>query len=139
MASTPFALAINCVDGRVQRPLLQWVRDSLSLEELDCLTVPGPDAALCEAGAEYDRARKLATFLAEKREHACALVAGHWDCLGNPVGQARHREQIVRAAGELHGWGIAPRTLGLWIDEGWEVSVVTELEGSNPAERGPHG
>lgn len=134
MPAEPFALAINCVDGRVQEPLLRWIREELSLSRVDYLTVPGADAALAEPGPELDRARRTASFLADERDHGCALVAGHWDCLGNAVDEDRHREQIRRAAEELHGWGVAPRTLGVWITDGWGVEVVTELASGGEAE-----
>lgn len=133
MPTEPFALAINCVDGRVQQPLLRWIRDELSLSRVDYLTVPGADAALAEHGRELERARETASFLTDQRDHRCALVAGHWDCLGNPVDEERHREQIRRAAEELHRWGVAPRTLGVWIREGWSVEVVSDLGAPAPA------
>lgn len=127
MTDRPFALAISCVDGRVHRSLLAWIGDTLSLERVDYLTVPGADAALAEAGDEYDRARRLAGFLAERRHHECAIVAGHWDCQGNPVAEARHREQIRAAAERVHGWDLSPRTLGVWVADDGQVSVVEEF------------
>jgi hypothetical protein len=127
MSDEPFALALNCVDGRVQRPLLRWIDDALALDRVDTITLPGPDATLLDGGEEGDRARRHATFLAERRHHACVIVAGHHDCLGNPVDEAEHLRGIERAADVVHGWALCPRTLGVWIDHEWRVRVVTEL------------
>lgn len=127
MNDEPFALALNCVDGRVQWPLLRWIDDALALDRVDTITLPGPDGTLLDGGEEKDRARHHAAFLAERRHHECVIVAGHHDCLGNPVDDAEHRRQIERAAGVVHDWALCPRTLGVWIDHRWRVRVVAEL------------
>lgn len=126
MTEEPFALVLNCVDGRVQRPLLSWIREELSLEKADYLTLPGPDGAFAEGGAELERARRLAGFLSEHRRHTCLVVAGHHDCLGNPVADEAHRRQIEAAARTAHGWGLTPRTIGAWIGEGWTVEIIAD-------------
>ncbi len=47
-----FATLIACIDGRVQRPLNDWVRSAAQATYVDTVTIPGPDKALIAGPAE---------------------------------------------------------------------------------------
>ena len=46
MAQATFGTAINCIDGRVQIPVITWMREVLSLDYVDLITQPGADGLL---------------------------------------------------------------------------------------------
>lgn len=56
-----FATAINCIDGRVQTPVLDWMKLHLNVDYVDLITEPGPDeviAARRDAASEiYKKVR----------------------------------------------------------------------------------
>jgi Putative carbonic anhydrase len=41
MARSGFGTAINCIDGRVQLPVIGWIRGVLALEYVDLVTELG--------------------------------------------------------------------------------------------------
>ena len=51
MAVGRFATAINCIDGRTQRPVSEWIRIQFSVDYVDTITQPGPEAALTRGPA----------------------------------------------------------------------------------------
>jgi hypothetical protein len=60
------------------------------------------------------------------RKHGSRLIAvsGHYDCAGNPVGEATQKEQIRASVEYLKGRYPEAEVLGLWIDDQWKVSRV---------------
>lgn len=48
MRSGRFATAINCIDGRAQMPVNEWVRKNLGADYVDTVTEPGVDKAITE-------------------------------------------------------------------------------------------
>ena len=43
MSHGKFGTAINCMDGRVQLPVTDWMKRQLHLDYIDMITEPGPD------------------------------------------------------------------------------------------------
>ena len=43
-----FATAINCIDGRVQKPITEFAINKFNVNYVDLITEPGPDKVLSE-------------------------------------------------------------------------------------------
>jgi carbonic anhydrase len=88
--SARFGTAINCMDGRTQIPVIEWMRKRYRVSYVDMITEPGVDAVL----AENDDTRTIESIKRKVRisteKHGSRLIAvvGHYDCAGNPVGHA---------------------------------------------------
>jgi hypothetical protein len=131
MAAGRFVTAINCMDGRVQEPVLRWMTRRLAADYVDLITEPGPDALL--AAAQHGTLASIKErLLISVQAHGSKTVAivGHHDCTGNPVDDATHREQIERSFALLKTWSLGVRLLGLWVDKRWTVEVVCDSEGA---------
>ena len=60
MAAGRFGTAVNCMDGRVQEPVLAWLKERYELEHVDMITEAGPDKALAaEPGDRRCRPSRL--------------------------------------------------------------------------------
>lgn len=46
IAKDKFGTAINCIDGRVQLPVIKWLKENYYLDFVDMITEPGPDKVL---------------------------------------------------------------------------------------------
>lgn len=125
MQTPTFATAINCIDGRVLAPVEQWMREAFAVDYVDQVTEPGPDRVLTTAPVEVLRGiRQKAAISAEKHASTVIAVVGHYDCAGNPVSEAEHREAIRRSVEVVAGWELPVRVIGLWVNADWEVEVV---------------
>lgn len=122
------SVAINCVDGRVQLPVLEWMRRNLASELVHNVTEPGPDGSLAR-GDGARRIEPIVRMLAGQGAIEAVAVVSHHDCRGNPVDEATHRELLERAVEEVSGWRLADRVLGLWVDRNREVAVACEARG----------
>ena len=123
--SDTFATAINCIDGRVLAPIEDWMRENLNVDYVDQVTEPGPDRVLTEAPAEVLRAihDKVAISVQAHGSEVIAVV-GHYDCAGNPVSEAEHKEQIRRSVDVVAEWDMPVRVIGLWVNSEWEVQQI---------------
>jgi len=121
-----FGTAINCMDGRVQEPVARFLKERYLLDYIDTITEPGPCKLLTEAPAIAVNAIRGRVRISVQ-EHGSNVIAvvGHHDCAGNPTDRAAHIEQINRAVTVVRDWNFTATILGLWVNENWEVEVVS--------------
>lgn len=126
MAHGSFATVINCMDGRVQEPVIAWMKSKYGVEYVDAITEPGPICMLAhnadEAAVESMR-RRVDISVNKHGSHVVAVVA-HYDCAGNPVGKGEQMVQLSSAMDTVKSWGFTADVLGLWVDEEWQVHPV---------------
>ena len=123
-----FATAINCIDGRVQIPVLDWIRLHLNVEYVDLITEPGADNVLALETDATAAIRAKVIFSARAHNPAAIAIAAHHDCLANPVSREEHWVQIREAVRTISSWGIGLRIVGLWVNEwGW-VDLILDTE-----------
>jgi hypothetical protein len=122
-----FASAVACIDGRIQRPVAEWVRRNYQVDHVDMVTEPGADAALWR-GDETVTASVVRRLKVSRDAHATRVVAvsGHADCAANPVDEGQHVEHIARAAQRLRSLFPGLIVIGLWVDEEGEVTPVPD-------------
>jgi hypothetical protein len=130
MTGCKFVTAINCIDGRVQELVYNWLKTSYEADYVDMITEPGPDKVLSEGPLEIIESikRKVAISVDCHCSHVIAII-GHYDCAANPVIREDHCIQIVKSVEIVKTWGFPAQVLGLWINENWEIEVLNcELE-----------
>ncbi len=117
-----FATAINCMDGRVQLPVINWLMENLSVDYVDMITEPGPDKILAEGtAAAQDSIKARVLISVNKHGSDTILVAAHDDCAGNPVSRAEHEMQVRQSVIKIRSWNLpVKRIFGAWIDEKWK-------------------
>lgn len=121
-----FGVALNCIDGRVQVSVIEFLRAYADIEYVDMITEPGMDGVLAERQKpQLLQSIKDKLFLSLNRHRAqIVAVCGHYDCAGNPVSQDKHKEHIRKGAELVHSWGVKVPVVGLWIDEHWRAHLI---------------
>lgn len=130
MASGVFVTAVNCIDGRVQAPLAEWMKTAFHAEYVDVVTEPGPEKALTQGAAERIAAIREKVAVSVNAHHSSVLaIAAHFDCAGNPVTDEQHKQQVRAASEVAKEWAMQVRIVGLWIADGGRIEVVCDSEG----------
>ncbi len=126
MNAKKFATAINCIDGRTQIPVIEWLKKEYKVDYVDMITEPGPDKILSEDKDSFtiQAIRRKVEISLNKHSSKIVAIAGHHDCAGNPVNKETHLKQILSAVGAIKMWNLGVDVVGLWIDENWEVHKV---------------
>ncbi len=121
-----FCTAVNCMDGRVQLPVIEFLRRRFDAQYVDMITEPGPNLILA-AGGDAGRVQSIfarCDISVEKHGSLGIAVAGHHDCAGNPAGtreQLRHIEEAVKILKRRYPH---VEVIGLWLDENFNVHEV---------------
>jgi len=129
MATGKFVTAINCMDGRVQEPVIKWMKRQFHADFVDMVTEPGPDRVMT-VGASWDvRSVRNRVEISVNAHHSEAVaVAAHHDCAGYPVSKEEHLSSLRRCVDVVASWHVPVRVLALWINERWEVELVHDSQ-----------
>lgn len=123
-----FASAVSCMDGRIQIPVIEYIKSNYAVQYVDMITEPGPNKILAENEdkilIESIRRRVAVSVTAHKSKFIA--VIGHYDCAGNPVDEEIQKRNILASIETIKTWEFGIPIVGLWIDENWQVSAVTE-------------
>ena len=126
-----FATAINCMDGRAQMPVINWMKENLGVDYVDMITEPGPDKVLAEGtSAAVESIKNRVLISVNKHGSDTILVAAHHDCAGNPVARAQHEAHVRQSVISIRSWNLpVKRIFGAWIGEDWEVEIIEACQG----------
>jgi len=126
MSHGKFGTAINCMDGRAQLPVINWMKSKYSLDFIDMITEPGPDKMLAQgtpAQVESIKSRVLISVNAHGSE--TIVMVGHHDCAGNPVSKEEHIRQVKECVKILQSWKLpAKNIMGIWVNDNWTVEII---------------
>jgi carbonic anhydrase len=134
MPRNKFATAITCIDGRVQQPIVDWMKLNANVHYVDLITEPGPDKALSDGPVHVidEIARKVSFSILHHSSNVVA-VTGHFDCAANDADKEEHIEQILEGIRVLLSYQINARVLGLWLNEWESVELVWDTQGRETA------
>ncbi len=123
-----FCTAINCMDGRIQLPVIRYLQRYFNAEYVDTITEPGPNRILADEKADMSIRQNIldrVTISIERHASVGMAIVGHYDCAGNPVPEATQIAQIKQAMQFLRQQFEDMAVIGLWVDENWNVHEVT--------------
>ena len=121
-----FATTINCMDGRVQLPVLEWMKQEYGVDYVDAVTEPGPIKVLSanEDTASVASIRRRLDISARLHGSCAISVVALYDCGGNPVDKDAQMIQLASAIERVKTWAYGLPIVGLWVDEHWTVHPV---------------
>ena len=122
-----FCTAINCMDGRVQQPVIEFMKKRFRAQNVDLITEAGPNRILAEQHSEttiQSIFQRVDISVSAHKSKVLAVV-GHYDCAGNPVGKEEQVKQISSAIQFLRDKYPRIIIIGLWVNEKWEVEELT--------------
>jgi len=126
MVKGTFVTAINCMDGRVQEPIIKWMKENFKADYVDMITEAGPDKLLAEGpyvmiGSIIDRVR----ISVNKHGSTVLAIVAHHGCAGNPVTKKEHMVYLEASVKEAMAWaGRDVRVISLWVNRKWEVELI---------------
>jgi len=123
-----FCTAINCMDGRTQLPVNEYLARRFGVEFIDTITEPGPNLIL--AAGEIDRTvagiiARVDISVARHGSKGIAVV-GHHDCAGNPADESAQADHTRRAVDFLRRKYPDVEVIGLWVDSNWVVHELSD-------------
>lgn len=126
MTSCRFASVVNCMDGRTQLPVIEWMKRQCGVDYVDSITEPGPVRILAEAtdAAALESIKKRLSISIKKHGSSRVAIVAHIDCAGNPVDKETQLDQLRAAAATVLSWDMDVRLDLLWLGDDWQVKRV---------------
>jgi hypothetical protein len=121
-----FCTAVNCMDGRVQRPVLDFLSSLFMADFVDQVTEAGPAGVLAadpESALSQSIYSRIRVSVKAHGSIGIGVVA-HYDCAGNPKPEAEQREDLRRSVKAIRARFPRQRVVPLWVDRHWQVSEV---------------
>ena len=131
-----FACAINCMDGRVQDAVKNYLKENYKVGYVDMVTEPGPNKILAEnpstrssTEAHSKSSRQVIIENIKKRveisvkRHGSKVIAivGHFDCAGNPTEKEEQIQHLKSAKKIVDSFGFDAEIILLWVDGDWKT------------------
>ena len=123
MAKGKFATSVSCMDGRIQIPLINWIKENFSVDYVDTITEPGIDKLIAD-NTDLESIRIKVGISINKHESELIVVSGHYDCAGNPVSNEEHITQIKKGIEVISSWNLGVKVVGVWVDDTWKINTV---------------
>jgi len=123
MAKGKFATSVSCMDGRIQIPLTNWIKENFSVDYVDTITEPGIDKQVAD-NTDLESIKTKVGISINKHESELIVVSGHYDCAGNPVSNEEHITQIKKGIEVISSWNLGAKVIGVWVDDTWKINTV---------------
>lgn len=115
MSENSFATSLSCIDGRVQLPMISWIKDRYSVDFVDTITAPGIDKVIFDGNVESIKKSLMISISNHKSSHV--VISGHFGCAGNPVSDEDHFIHIKKSVEIINSWNLDADVVGVWLDE----------------------
>ncbi len=124
MAHGTFATALNCIDGRAQLAVNEWMRQKFGVDFIDTVTGAGMNKIINAEDDTLVPYKNAAEISVTKHGSKSVAVVGHYDCAGNPVSEDEHKIHIRQAIEKINSWGWPVEVVGLWVNSDWQIEQV---------------
>jgi hypothetical protein len=114
------------MDGRVQRPVLDYLSSLFMADYVDQVTEAGPAGVLAadpESALSRSIYRRIDVSVNAHGSVGIGVVA-HYDCAGNPKPEAQQKEDLRRSVDAIRARYPRKRVVALWVDRHWKVRQV---------------
>lgn len=117
-----FGTVLNCMDGRVQVPVIEFIKKNYKVDYVDTITAPGINKILAEKNNKIIEHIKNCVEISVRIHNSKIIaIAGHYGCAGNPADKETQTKHTLEAIEVLKAGGIDVKIIGLWVDENFKV------------------
>jgi len=118
-----FACAINCMDGRVQDAVKNYMKENYEVDYVDMVTEPGPNKILAENSdsAVIENIKKRVEISVHHHGSKVIAIVGHFGCAGNPAEKEVQIEQLKKCKEKVELFGFSAEVILLWVEGDWKT------------------
>lgn len=121
-----FATAINCMDGRVQLSVNNYIQNKTQSSFVDTITLAGPSRVIAtEENKDLIKNLKFRLDISIN-QHGSKYIAvvGHYDCAGVPENDDLQKEYIIQSSIMIKNWYPNVQVEALWCNASFDVELL---------------
>ena len=124
-----FACAINCMDGRVQDAVKNYMQENYGVDYVDMVTEPGPNKILADNAdlAVIENIKKRVEVSTHHHGSKVIAIIGHFGCAGNPTEKEEQILHLKKAAETVKSFNLPAEIILLWVDGDWQTVEKVDL------------
>lgn len=119
-----YVTCLNCIDGRAQLPVIQWITLNHQIDFVDMITEPGMDGVLADKNSNLEDILRKLDISRDAHKTSEIFVVGHFDCAANPVGKHTHHEHIKQSVQRMKNLRPQCEVSGLWVENQHTVKLI---------------
>ena len=123
-----FVCAINCMDGRVQDPVENYMKGNYGVDFVDMITEPGPNKILAENNDApmIENIKKRVGISVNHHGAKVVAIVGHFGCAGNPTEEDGQIKHLKEAKKTVESFDFGTKIILLWVGQGWDKAELIE-------------
>jgi ABC-type arginine transport system ATPase subunit len=114
------------MDGRIQEPIIDFLKTRYHKKYVDAITEPGPNKTLSEGSdkSAIDSIFKRLDISVQRHNSELVAISGHFDCAGNPASKEEQIEQIKKSSEVIKKRYPHIKVVELWVNSEWKVEEL---------------
>lgn len=123
-----FCCAVNCMDGRVQDAVKNYMKDNYHVDYVDMVTEPGPNKILADSTDALltENIKKRVEISVHHHGSKVVAIVGHFGCAGNPAEKNVQEEHLIKAKQKVESFGLGAKVILLWVEKDFKTIAVIE-------------
>ena len=112
------------MDGRIQEPIISFLKEHWKVQYIDCITEAGPCKILSDKANTtlVDSITDRIEISVSNHKSKLIAISGHYDCVANHCCKKEQVEQVKQSVLFIKSKYPDVKIIGLWIDDEWEVN-----------------
>jgi len=120
-----FYTAINCMDGRIQESVANYIKKKYNVLFVDMITGIGPVKILSNKKTEnLEPIISCIDISLKKHKSKGIAIVAHYDCAGNPIPDEEQKKLLQKAVTFLMKKYINVSVCGLWVNKNRKVEKI---------------
>ena len=121
-----FVTAINCMDGRIQKSVFDYLTTKYRVPYVDMITEPGPNKILADNKdtVAVESIKKRVELSIKKHGSKDIFLIGHEDCSGNPVEMIQQNKDTFKGMETINSMEFDVEVIGLWVSLNGEIKEL---------------
>lgn len=120
-----FYTAINCMEGRAQEPIINFIKEEYNVLFVDMITKAGPVKMLSDPSRNnIETIISCIEISLEKHKSRGIAIVAHHDCAGNPISDEKQKKSLKQAVAFLVNKYVNVSVCGLWVNKNWKVEKI---------------
>ena len=120
-----FYTVINCMDGRIQESVVNYIKKKYNVLFVDMITDAGPVKIL--SNKKSDNLESIISCIdisLKKHQSKGIAIVAHPDCAGNPISDEEQKKLLQKSVTFLMKKYINVSVCGLWVNKNQKVEKI---------------